>query len=74
MRVTTSKLTKREWQVARLLAEGLTNPEIAGRLTIGKRTVDTHVAHLMNKLTVRSRTQIAAWLAQQPAMATGSRD
>jgi non-specific serine/threonine protein kinase len=51
------------------LAQGLTNPQIAKELTIGKRTVDTHVAQVMNKLGVRSRAQIAAWLAQQPRAA-----
>jgi non-specific serine/threonine protein kinase len=51
--------------MARLVAEGLTNREIAEQLMIGKRTVDTHVEHVMNKLSVRSRAQIAAWLSQQ---------
>jgi non-specific serine/threonine protein kinase len=67
------ELTEREWQIARLLAQGLTNPEIAEHLMIGKRTVDTHIEHIRNKLTVRSRAQIAAWLAQQPTPAGASR-
>jgi non-specific serine/threonine protein kinase len=60
-----AELTAREWQIARLVGQGLTNPEIAQRLLIGRRTVDTHVEHIRNKLTVRSRAQIAAWLAQR---------
>jgi non-specific serine/threonine protein kinase len=67
------ELTAREWQIARLVGQGLTNPEIAQRLVIGKRTVDTHVEHIRNKLTVRSRAQIAAWLAQRDPSANGSR-
>ncbi|MQY09555.1 ATP-binding protein [Actinomadura macrotermitis] len=54
-------LTRRERQVAELVAEGLTNRDIAGRLTIAKRTVDSHIEHIMAKLGVASRTEIAAW-------------
>jgi len=44
-----------------LVAEGLTNPEIANRLRMAGRTADAHVEHIRNKLGVRSRSQIALW-------------
>jgi predicted ATPase/DNA-binding CsgD family transcriptional regulator len=56
-------LAKREADVARLVAEGLTNKQIGTRLFISERTVDAHVRNILNKLGVGSRAQIAAWLA-----------
>ena len=56
-----SPLTAREKQVATLIAEGLTNPEIAARLKMAGRTADAHVEHIRNKLGLRSRSQIAVW-------------
>jgi class 3 adenylate cyclase/tetratricopeptide (TPR) repeat protein len=56
-----SGLTKREREVAAYVAEGLTNRDIAGRLVISDRTVETHVEHIRNKLGVRSRAQVAMW-------------
>jgi predicted ATPase/DNA-binding CsgD family transcriptional regulator len=56
-----SPLTGRERQVALLIAEGLTNPEIAKSLRIADRTADAHVEHIRNKLGLRSRSQIAVW-------------
>ncbi|WP_199195779.1 LuxR C-terminal-related transcriptional regulator [Nocardia sp. MDA0666] len=58
-----SPLTARELQVARLVAEGLTNREIAVRLVIAPRTADTHVRHILTKLGFGKRAQIAAWIA-----------
>jgi non-specific serine/threonine protein kinase len=58
-------LTKRERDIARLVAEGLANREIAARLVIAKRTVETHVEHILAKLDFTSRTQIAAWAAER---------
>jgi non-specific serine/threonine protein kinase len=55
------RLTTREIEVAALVAQGCTNPEIASRLVISERTADAHVAHIMSKLGVRARSQIAAW-------------
>jgi non-specific serine/threonine protein kinase len=60
-----TRLTGREIQVARLIAEGLTNGEVAGRLRIADRTVDAHVEHIRNKLGLRSRTQIAVWAKER---------
>ena len=56
-------LSPRELEVARLVAEGLTNKEIGGRLFISEHTVDTHVRGIMNKLGFDSRARIAAWVA-----------
>ena len=60
------ELTEREWEIGQLVALGLTNRDIAAQLIVGKRTVDTHIEHIMNKLAVHSRAQIAAWLNHQP--------
>jgi DNA-binding CsgD family transcriptional regulator len=57
-----SELTPREREVAALVAEGLTNREIAQRLFISERTADGHLEHIREKLGVRSRAQITAWV------------
>ena len=54
-------LTGREIDVARLLARGMTNGEIADELYIARKTVSTHVSNILTKLHMRSRTEIAAW-------------
>ena len=54
-------LTRREIEVAQLVAGGLTNREVAGRLYLSVRTVDVHVDRVLTKLGFRSRTQLTAW-------------
>ena len=54
-------LTRREREIAELVAGGLTNRQIAERLHISERTAETHVVHILNKLGFSSRAQIAAW-------------
>jgi DNA-binding NarL/FixJ family response regulator len=61
-----SALTGRQHEIAVLVAEGLSNKDIAGRLVISKRTVDSHVEHILAKLGVSSRLQIAAWVRAGP--------
>ncbi|MBV9856687.1 MAG: hypothetical protein JOY82_19575 [Streptosporangiaceae bacterium] len=56
-------LRQRETDVARLVADGLSNKEIGARLFISERTVESHVRSIMNKLGFNSRTQIAGWMA-----------
>jgi DNA-binding CsgD family transcriptional regulator len=57
-------LSKREREVAQLLAGGLSNRDIASRLYVSERTVDNHVHHILDKLGFDSRVQVAAWLAK----------
>lgn len=56
-------LTVREFEVARLIAEGLTNAQIAEQLTVSPKTVSAHVEHILAKLGVGRRTEVAAWAA-----------
>jgi predicted ATPase/DNA-binding CsgD family transcriptional regulator len=58
-------LTKREQQVAELVAHGLSNKDIAARLVIAPRTSETHVENILTKLGFTTRTQLAAWITQQ---------
>ncbi len=60
------RLTRRESEIAALVAEGLTNREIAERLVMAPRTAEGHVAHILGKLGFTSRAQLAAWSAAQP--------
>jgi DNA-binding NarL/FixJ family response regulator len=57
------KLTEREVEVLRLLAQGLANKEIAHMLVIGEKTVKSHVSNILAKLNVASRTQAALYAA-----------
>ena len=54
-------LTERETEVLRLLAQGQSNKEIASTLSIGEKTVKTHVSNILSKLSVQSRTQAALY-------------
>jgi DNA-binding NarL/FixJ family response regulator len=57
-------LTNREAEVAHLVADGLSNRQIAARLLISDHTVDSHIRRILSKLGVRSRTQVATWIAE----------
>ena len=60
-------LTPREMQVARLVAAGRSNKQIAAELVISQRTAEGHVEHILTKLGFSSRAQVAAWVvASQP--------
>jgi DNA-binding NarL/FixJ family response regulator len=61
---TPQPLTEREAEVLRLLAQGKANKEIAAALSIGEKTVKTHVSNILMKLGVQSRTQAALYAAQ----------
>jgi predicted ATPase/DNA-binding CsgD family transcriptional regulator len=58
-----ASLTPRETQVARLVAHGSSNKQIATRLVIAQRTAEGHVEHILAKLGFTSRAQVAAWIA-----------
>ncbi|WEH16505.1 response regulator transcription factor [Streptomyces sp. VNUA24] len=68
VRRTGEPLTSREQEVARLVAEGLTNSEIGAELFISAGTVKTHLARLQKKLGVRNRVGIAAWVWESGLM------
>ena len=57
-------LTRREWEIARLVADGLGNGEIADQLSISKRTVESHVEHVRSKLGLASRLAIMTWVVR----------
>ena len=60
-------LTPREREIATLVAEGLTNRQIASRLTISPRTAEGHVERILTKLGFTTRTQIVTWVTtRQP--------
>ncbi|MBO4206107.1 LuxR C-terminal-related transcriptional regulator [Micromonospora echinofusca] len=61
-------LSQREVQIARLVAGGLTNREIAEQLDVSVRTVCTHLTSIYKKLGLRSRTQAAVWAVRQPQL------
>jgi non-specific serine/threonine protein kinase len=60
-----TSLTRRESEVAALVARGLTNRDIAGQLYISVRTVEVHVDRILSKLGFRTRTQLAAWVHEE---------
>jgi DNA-binding CsgD family transcriptional regulator len=59
------QLTRREREIAELIAEGLSNEQIADRLVLRRGTVANHVAHILDKLGLQSRVQVAVTIAVQ---------
>jgi predicted ATPase/DNA-binding CsgD family transcriptional regulator len=57
-------LSRRELEVARLVASGMTSPAIAERLFLSERTVESHLEHILTKLGFNSRVQVAGWVAE----------
>ena len=66
-------LTTREYEVALLIARGLTNRQIGDELIISERTVDTHVQNILGKLGLVSRAQVGGWIVARPAVAYAGR-
>lgn len=58
-------LSAREFEVARLVADGLANKAIAARLDLSVRTVEVHVRHALGKLGLENRTQLATWARER---------
>jgi DNA-binding CsgD family transcriptional regulator len=67
-------LTAREFEVARLVAAGNTNRQIAAELFLSPKTVGSHVEHILAKLGVARRAEIAAWVASLPSASTPAGD
>jgi predicted ATPase/DNA-binding CsgD family transcriptional regulator len=65
-------LTRREREIADLVANGLSNRDIAASLVISRRTAEGHVEHILAKLGFTSRAQIAAWVAEHRTSARGA--
>jgi len=62
---TTDPLTEREVEVLRLVAQGLSNDEVAEKLVVSERTVRTHVSHILDKLHLANRTQMALYAVRE---------
>jgi non-specific serine/threonine protein kinase len=62
------RLTKRELEIARLIAQELTSRDIASTLFISERTVEAHVTNMLNKLGLNSRIELARWLVSTGAI------
>jgi len=60
------QLTRRQLEIARLIADDLTNRQIAERLFLSERTVETHITNMLNKLGLNSRIQLSRWIAELP--------
>lgn len=61
-------LTAREREVTKLIAQGMSNREIAAQLVLSERTVEKHIGNILSKLNFNSRTQITAWALQKSSL------
>jgi non-specific serine/threonine protein kinase len=68
-----ARLTPREREIADLVARGLANREIAARLVLAQRTVETHVHNILGKLGLSSRGQLAFWAVEHGLLTSSSR-
>ncbi|MER5318845.1 ATP-binding protein [Streptosporangium roseum] len=64
-------LTRREMEIAQLVAQGMSNKEIAATLVIAQRTAEGHVEHILSKLGFTSRAQVAVWIGEWNRSADG---
>jgi DNA-binding CsgD family transcriptional regulator len=67
-----TRLTSRQREIAALIAEGLTNEEIAERLVVVTGTVANHIASMLSRLGLRNRTQIATWAVERGLFQSGA--
>jgi len=67
--LTRERLTRRQVQIAELIAQGLTNAQIAQRLVVSRGTVGNHIGHMLRRLGAHNRAQIAAWTIRHDASA-----
>ncbi|TPX03569.1 helix-turn-helix transcriptional regulator [Schumannella luteola] len=63
----TGPLTAREFEVAALVSAGATNREIAERLVISPKTASAHIEHILAKLGMSRRAEVAAWVSRRSA-------
>ena len=62
------ELTPTETKVVQLVAKGLSNREVAEKLSVSRRTIESHVSNMLNKTSLKNRTELACW-AMENSMA-----
>jgi DNA-binding NarL/FixJ family response regulator len=70
--LTSDPLTAREGEVAAMVAQGMSNRQIAQELFLSERTIEVHVSKILRKLELASRTEIASWTTEQRLIAPNS--